>query len=268
MARQVAYDRLYRSRNAHLAGVCSGIAKRYEFDPIVIRILFVLVTLMTVGFGVLVYVALWVSVPKEPESPDLYEILPEHAESNAYGDLDYRHLHEFRADSDVDRFDKLPIVARVAIATGLMILFLVVAVSVAPIVSKTYWWQFWPIAFLIAGLCLIVVPRPTQYGSVWHALGIVMTSVAAGMLPMSLGVVPWETLPHAFAQMWILIAAALVLFLLGLYRRVDALILAAAFLIAAFCLITLFAFPVLGDADALLISMPDGRFLRIALISL
>ena len=54
---------------------------------------------------------------------------------------------------------------------------------------------------------------------------------------------------------------------LGLYRRVDALILAAAFLIAAFCLITLFAFPVLGDADALLISMPDGRFLRIALIS-
>ena len=34
---------LYRSRNALVGGVCAGIAERFDVDPLVVRILFLIV---------------------------------------------------------------------------------------------------------------------------------------------------------------------------------------------------------------------------------
>jgi phage shock protein C len=58
--------RLYRSGNDRiLGGVCGGIAEFYGLDPTVIRILWILLTLVY-GLGILLYLALWIVMPRNP----------------------------------------------------------------------------------------------------------------------------------------------------------------------------------------------------------
>jgi phage shock protein C len=60
--------RLTRSRNKVVAGVCAGIAEYFGWDVTLFRIVFVLASILSVAFpGILVYVVLWVVMPK-PES--------------------------------------------------------------------------------------------------------------------------------------------------------------------------------------------------------
>lgn len=50
-----------------IAGVCAGLARRFEWDATVVRVLFVL-SLMLPGPQVLIYLVLWVLMPEE-ETP-------------------------------------------------------------------------------------------------------------------------------------------------------------------------------------------------------
>jgi phage shock protein C len=59
-------QKLYRSNsNKVFAGVCGGIAEYFDVDPVVIRILFVLMVLFG-GTGVVLYIAAIFIVPKRP----------------------------------------------------------------------------------------------------------------------------------------------------------------------------------------------------------
>jgi phage shock protein PspC (stress-responsive transcriptional regulator) len=55
-----------RSRDDRLiAGVCGGLAEWLGWDPTLVRVLFVLVSVLSAAFpGVLVYVVLWVLMPE------------------------------------------------------------------------------------------------------------------------------------------------------------------------------------------------------------
>ena len=55
---------LVRPRNRVIAGVCSGLARRFGTTPTTMRVLFVLSCLLP-GPQFLVYIALWVLVPEE-----------------------------------------------------------------------------------------------------------------------------------------------------------------------------------------------------------
>ena len=57
------YRRLYRNPDDRvLGGVCSGIAAYFGIDPLIVRII-MLITAFTFGFGIFLYVALWILVP-------------------------------------------------------------------------------------------------------------------------------------------------------------------------------------------------------------
>jgi phage shock protein C len=60
---------LYRSRTEKvLGGVCGGIAESLGWTPTRVRVLYVLVSVLSAAFpGTLVYVILWLVVPKTPE---------------------------------------------------------------------------------------------------------------------------------------------------------------------------------------------------------
>ena len=59
--------RLYRCRHDHrIAGVASGIAEYFDADPTVVRILWVL-SIFLGGMGILLYIAMALIVPLEPE---------------------------------------------------------------------------------------------------------------------------------------------------------------------------------------------------------
>jgi phage shock protein PspC (stress-responsive transcriptional regulator) len=53
------------STNAVIGGVCGGIAEWLGWDPVMVRILFVLVSILSAAFpGLLVYVILWIVMPQ------------------------------------------------------------------------------------------------------------------------------------------------------------------------------------------------------------
>jgi phage shock protein C len=58
--------KLYRSRtNRQLAGVCGGLAQYFNIDATLIRVLFVVLAVLG-GSGLVIYLVLWVIVPREP----------------------------------------------------------------------------------------------------------------------------------------------------------------------------------------------------------
>ena len=59
---------LYRSRqHSILGGVCGGIAEWLGWSPLYVRILYVLVSVLSVAFpGIVVYIVLWILIPKAP----------------------------------------------------------------------------------------------------------------------------------------------------------------------------------------------------------
>jgi phage shock protein C len=62
--------RLYRSKTERmLGGVCGGLGEHFNVDPTVIRLLWVLVTLISLGTGLILYLIAWIIVP-EDGNPD------------------------------------------------------------------------------------------------------------------------------------------------------------------------------------------------------
>lgn len=58
--------RLTKSENKQIAGVCGGIADFLGWDATVVRVVWVLCVLLG-GFGVILYLVLWLIMPKAPE---------------------------------------------------------------------------------------------------------------------------------------------------------------------------------------------------------
>lgn len=58
---------LRRSRTDRMiAGVCAGLAHHFALDVSLVRVLYVLVSILSVAFpGILVYIILWIVIPEE-----------------------------------------------------------------------------------------------------------------------------------------------------------------------------------------------------------
>jgi phage shock protein PspC (stress-responsive transcriptional regulator) len=58
--------RLCRSRqNRTLAGVCGGIAEYLGWDPTLVRVAWIILTLLG-GSGILIYLIMWLVMPESP----------------------------------------------------------------------------------------------------------------------------------------------------------------------------------------------------------
>lgn len=56
--------RLTRSDDKMIGGVCAGLAEYLDIDPMIVRIVWVLMVFFA-GFGILLYVILWLIMPKQ-----------------------------------------------------------------------------------------------------------------------------------------------------------------------------------------------------------
>jgi phage shock protein PspC (stress-responsive transcriptional regulator) len=62
----MAKQRLTRSRNKAIAGVCGGLAEWLGWDIALVRILYLIVSILSAGFpGTLVYIILWIVMPDD-----------------------------------------------------------------------------------------------------------------------------------------------------------------------------------------------------------
>lgn len=59
--------RLYRSKtDSMLAGVCGGIAEYFNLDPTLVRIAYIVLSIISAAFpGLLVYIILWIVIPEQ-----------------------------------------------------------------------------------------------------------------------------------------------------------------------------------------------------------
>ena len=59
--------RLYRSSdNRVFAGICGGLGEYFDVDPTVVRVVYVLLSLLTAFMGVLLYIILLFVIPNRP----------------------------------------------------------------------------------------------------------------------------------------------------------------------------------------------------------
>ena len=65
------YKHLYRSReHKKIAGVCAGLAEYFVVDPVLVRLIFIIITLMSFGFAILAYPVMWFVIPAKPRDKD------------------------------------------------------------------------------------------------------------------------------------------------------------------------------------------------------
>lgn len=61
------YERkLTRSHDQVIAGVCAGIAEYFGWDIALVRIIYLVISIVSIAFpGILVYVILWIVMPEK-----------------------------------------------------------------------------------------------------------------------------------------------------------------------------------------------------------
>ena len=56
-----------------IAGVCAGIGEYFGIDANIVRLVFAVLTIFSIGAGVLVYLIAWLVVPEEGEKQSIAE---------------------------------------------------------------------------------------------------------------------------------------------------------------------------------------------------
>lgn len=65
-SKHIGMRRLYRSKTQRmLGGVCGGIGEHLDVDPTVIRLVWAVLALLSVGIGIIAYIIAWIIVPEE-----------------------------------------------------------------------------------------------------------------------------------------------------------------------------------------------------------
>lgn len=54
------------TKDRMIAGVCGGIARHFGWDPTLVRVAYVLISIISAAFpGILVYIVLWIVMPED-----------------------------------------------------------------------------------------------------------------------------------------------------------------------------------------------------------
>ena len=57
---------LYRSKNNRiLGGVCAGLGEHLDVDPTVIRLIWAVVSVLSIGTGIIIYTLAWIIIPED-----------------------------------------------------------------------------------------------------------------------------------------------------------------------------------------------------------
>jgi len=130
--------KLYRSRdNKVLAGVCGGIGEYFEIDPVIVRLIWIVLTMIW-GFGLFLYIIAIFLIPLEPKEIKIQDVSTSPQESKK----DYRHLE------DSDRNIVITLLALFFIVLGIMVV-------VGIVVPSTY--VFRNIIKGILGVAMIII---------------------------------------------------------------------------------------------------------------
>ncbi|MBQ9669277.1 MAG: PspC domain-containing protein [Prevotella sp.] len=58
-------QKLFRSNDRVLGGVCAGLAEYFDFEPTLVRIAYAALSVMTVFLGIILYIVMWIVMPQK-----------------------------------------------------------------------------------------------------------------------------------------------------------------------------------------------------------
>ena len=59
--------KLYLSNtDKKIGGVCGGLGEYFDMDPTLVRVIFILIALLSLGLGVVAYILIWMVIPRKP----------------------------------------------------------------------------------------------------------------------------------------------------------------------------------------------------------
>jgi phage shock protein C len=145
--------RLYRSREDKIvAGVCGGMGEYFNVDPVWIRLIFVLLTIVD-GAGILIYVVCWILMPLNPGQKPTTDTFAEKTVDTLAKKIKSKHEHSKTA-KDIPK----PPARRNhsgAIIFGLILILLGTAFMLKYLFKSFNMMFTWPIIIIAIGLYLI-----------------------------------------------------------------------------------------------------------------
>lgn len=156
--------KLYRSQpDKIIAGVAGGLAEYFEVDPMIVRLLFILITIIG-GSGVLIYIILWLLLPRDPNEP---AIINEEKVKEFASEIKEK-AQDLKEDWQNKRAEKEAVKAEIKAAradkkSGRFFGWLLVALGLAFLLKDfvPHWFayqifSFWPVAIVAVGLYLVM----------------------------------------------------------------------------------------------------------------
>jgi phage shock protein PspC (stress-responsive transcriptional regulator) len=139
--------RLTRSTdNRMIAGICGGLGEYFRVDPVIVRVIFVLLAFAD-AIGIVAYLILWIIVPLREKA----ELPPKDAVKEGIQDI----------RDQAERFSK-EVHSGSARERSLWLGIILIVVGVIFILSNTGnlrlfgYLRFWPLILIIAGIVLLV----------------------------------------------------------------------------------------------------------------
>jgi phage shock protein PspC (stress-responsive transcriptional regulator) len=152
--------RLYRSRSERMIwGVCGGLAEYFNIDPVIVRIIFVLL-LIPGAFGLWAYIILTIVVPLESsKSTTTAEAVRENVEEIKETAVNLG--NELRTTFDKEQRQKEGIRMRYGRGAWFGIILLIVGLLwlMNNIFAWFSWHYIWPVILIVIGLLIVFFRR-------------------------------------------------------------------------------------------------------------
>lgn len=220
---------LYRVGDSILGGVCAGLADYLSVDVSIVRIFAVVLCVLTLGFAGIVYLILWGVLPVcgSAYARDAVQVETYAAHSEVHG---HNVEKDCEAPSNPDR------VAHVALAIGVAVLVVVIAMLLSHGSLFHEPLHFWPLSIIAAGIVRMVLPDASGQ-RLWPfaaGAGLVVLGLVTLLDSLAVIVVNWSD--------WLLngtpmLIFAAVFYIAGMHWKVWWAKLAAFILVAVFFLI-------------------------------
>lgn len=139
--------RLYRSSKSKVfGGVAGGIAEYFDIDPIIIRLLFIIIAFAG-GGGILVYFIMWVAIPLEPITPFTMHMNT--------GDPAAQQAPNPGVDPTDPAFVPVKREGRTSLIGGMVLIALGLIFLVDRFIPRIHFGDIWPLILVVIGGVLI-----------------------------------------------------------------------------------------------------------------
>jgi phage shock protein C len=141
------------STNKVVAGVCGGLAEKLVIDPVIVRLIFVLLAVFG-GGGILAYIILWIVLPERPWS-DAYASKSRETSSESNGEnQSWQPQDAYYKETQVPD----PNASKTQLIAGTILIALGGLFLVAAFIPRINVYDLWPVALIVIGLFIL---RPT-----------------------------------------------------------------------------------------------------------